>query len=98
MEDPRSRRTCSQLDSINIANPDFATMHKSQLAGALMLIVGAFILILLASFVVSVIIVILQLLAVIIGIILVLGGIAMLLFGRRFWNRRSMGWERPATT
>jgi hypothetical protein len=74
-------------------------MHKSQIAGALMIIVGAAILILLASFVVSIIITILELFLVIVGIFLVLGGIAAILFGRRWWKRTPWGWdEHPAST
>jgi hypothetical protein len=48
-------------------------MHKSQVAGGLMILLGAFVIILIAGFVVNIVVVTLQLLAVIIGIFLVLG-------------------------
>ena len=79
---------------INNASLLSVCVHKSQVAGALMILLGAFVLILLAGFVVNIIVVILQLLAVIIGIFLVLGGI-VLLIGRRWWRRGPWEWDQP---
>ncbi|MDG7007450.1 MAG: hypothetical protein JRN06_04300 [Nitrososphaerota archaeon] len=70
-------------------------MRRSQVAGALMILVGVAVLVLLASFIASVIVTLLELLAVIVGLALVLGGIAMLLFGRRMWRRGPWRWGGP---
>ena len=72
---------------------------RSQVGGALMILVGAVLLILLSSFIVSVLITILELFAVIVGVILVLGGIALFFFGGRWRRRGSRPWdEHPAST
>ncbi|HYB07013.1 MAG TPA: hypothetical protein VEB87_02520 [Nitrososphaerales archaeon] len=73
---------------------DHDHVHRSQVAGVVMILVGAAILVLLASFVVSLIVVILEILAVIVGIFLVLGGIALLL-GHGWWRRRAWEWGAP---
>ena len=73
-------------------------MHKSQVAGIVLVILGAAILLFLAGFIVHAIVTLIKLLAVLVGFVFVLLGI-FLIVGRRYMRRGPWDWgSSPATT